>query len=92
MLADPASWAIAIAGIGGFYLFTVALQIGSVNGAAAALVAGETVVPAIAGVVLLGDTTAPGLGWLMVVAFVGAVAGAVAVAVFGAEQNAEAKR
>ncbi|WP_319448473.1 MULTISPECIES: hypothetical protein [unclassified Mycobacterium] len=92
VLADPASWTIAIAGVGGFYLFTVALQIGSVNGAAAALVAGETVVPGIAGVVLLGDTTAPGLGWLMVVAFVGAVAGAVAVAVFGAEQNADAKR
>ena len=46
VLGDPASWAMLIAGIGGFYLFTVALQIGSVNGAAAALVAGETVVPA----------------------------------------------
>jgi drug/metabolite transporter (DMT)-like permease len=86
LLSDPAAWAILIAGVGGFYLFTVALQIGSVNGAAAALVAGETVVPGIAGVVLLGDTTAPGLGWLMVLAFVGAVAGAVAVAIFG---NAE---
>jgi drug/metabolite transporter (DMT)-like permease len=86
LLGDPAAWAILIAGVGGFYLFTVALQIGSVNGAAAALVAGETVVPGIAGVVLLGDTTAPGLGWLMVVAFIGAVAGAVAVAIFG---NAE---
>jgi drug/metabolite transporter (DMT)-like permease len=89
VLADPASWTIAIAGVGGFYLFTVALQIGSVNGAAAALVAGETVVPGIAGVVLLGDTTAPGLGWLMVVAFIGAVAGAVAVAIFGAAENAD---
>jgi hypothetical protein len=91
MVADPAAWTVLIAGVGGFYLFTVALQIGSVNGAAAALVAGETVVPGIAGVVLLGDTTAPGLGWLMVVAFVGAVAGAVAVAIFGAEQNADAR-
>jgi hypothetical protein len=89
VLADPASWTIVVAGVGGFYLFTVALQIGSVNGAAAALVAGETVVPGIAGVVLLGDTTAPGLGWLMVVAFIGAVAGAVAVAIFGAAENAD---
>jgi hypothetical protein len=89
VLADPASWTIVIAGVGGFYLFTVALQIGSVNGAAAALVAGETVVPGIAGVVLLGDTTAPGLGWLMVVAFIGAVAGAVAVAIFGAAETAD---
>jgi drug/metabolite transporter (DMT)-like permease len=86
LLADPAAWAIVIAGAGGFYLFTVALQLGSVNGAAAALVAGETVVPGIAGVVLLGDTAAPGLGWLVAVAFVGAVSGAVAVAVFGAAE------
>jgi hypothetical protein len=84
LLADPASWTILIAGLGGFYLFTVALQLGSVNGAAAALVVGETVVPGIIGVVLLGDTAASGLGWLVAVAFVGAVGGAVAVAVFGA--------
>lgn len=90
LLVDPASWAVAVAGLGGFYLFTVALQLGSVNGAAAALVVGETVVPGIAGVVLLGDTAAPGLGWLVVVAFVVAVSGAVAVAVFGAAENTEA--
>ncbi len=88
LLADPAAWAVAIAGIGGFYLFTVALQIGSVTGASAALVVGETVVPGIAGVVLLGDTAVPGLGWLVAVAFVGAVSGAVAVALFGAAENA----
>jgi drug/metabolite transporter (DMT)-like permease len=86
LLADPAAWTIVIAGAGGFYLFTVALQLGSVNGAAAALVAGETVVPGIAGVVLLGDTAAPGLGWMVAVAFVGAVCGAVAVAIFGSAE------
>ena len=92
LLADPASWTIAIAGLGGFYLFTVALQLGSVNGAAAALVVGETVVPGITGVVLLGDTAQRGLGWLVAVAFVGAVAGAVAVAILGAANYArEAK-
>ncbi|MDT5178095.1 MAG: hypothetical protein QOJ95_2293 [Mycobacterium sp.] len=88
LLADPAAWAVAVAGVGGFYLFTVALQIGSVTGASAALVVGETVVPGITGVVLLGDTSAPGLGWLVVVAFIGAVSGAVAVALFGAAENA----
>jgi drug/metabolite transporter (DMT)-like permease len=87
LLADPASWTIAIAGLGGFYLFTVALQLGSVNGAAAALVVGETVVPGIIGVVLLGDTAQRGLGALVAVAFVGAVAGAVAVAIFGAADH-----
>jgi hypothetical protein len=34
VLADPAAWTVLIAGVGGFYLFTVALQLGSVNGAA----------------------------------------------------------
>ncbi|MUL81884.1 MULTISPECIES: hypothetical protein [unclassified Mycolicibacterium] len=87
LVADPAAWTVVIAGLGGFYLFAVALQLGSVNGAAAALVVGETVVPGIIGVVLLGDTARPGLGWLVTVAFVAAVAGAVAVAVFGAVEH-----
>jgi len=90
LLSDPASWTVAIAGVGGFYLFTVALQIGSVTGASAALVVGETVVPGITGVLLLGDTAAPGLGWLVTLAFVGAVSGAVAVAMFGAAEKAQA--
>ena len=84
MLADPAAWTAAIAGIGGFYLHTVALQLGSVNGATAALVVGETVVPGIIGVVFLGDSARPGLAWVVALGFIGAVAGAVAVAVFGA--------
>src|SRR6478609_6096911 len=93
LLADPASWTIVIAGLGGFYLFTVALQLGSVNGTAAALVVGETVVPGAIGVVLLGDTAQPGLLWLAGVAFAGAVAGAVAVAMFAAvEQSHGAAR
>lgn len=87
LLSDPASWTIAIAGLGGFYLFTVALQLGSVNGAAAALVVGETVVPGVAGVLLLGDTARSGLGWLVSIAFVAAVGGAVAVAMFGAAEQ-----
>lgn len=92
LLADPASWTIVIAGLGGFYLFTVALQLGSVNGAAAALVVGETVVPGIIGVVVLGDTAQRGLGWLVAVAFVGAVAGAVAVAILGAADHSRAAK
>ncbi|AKK26120.1 hypothetical protein [Mycobacterium sp. EPa45] len=87
LLADPAAWTVAIAGIGGFYLHTVALQLGSVNGATAALVVGETVVPGFIGVVFLGDSARPGLGWVVALGFVGAVAGAVAVAVFGAASH-----
>ena len=84
VLTDPAFFAILIAGLGGFYLFTVALQVGSVNGATAALVVGETVIPGVVGVVLLGDTARAGLGWLVALGFVSAVAGAVAVSMFGA--------
>jgi hypothetical protein len=89
MLADPAAWVIAIAGASGFYLHTVALQLGAVNGSTAALVVGETAAPAIVGVLWLGDSTAPGLGWLALAGFTFATLGAVAVAVFG---SAEAER
>lgn len=87
LISDPAAWAVVIAGGGGFYLFTVALQIGSVNGVAAALVMGETVIPGVVGVLLLGDVAKPGLGWLVGVAFATAVAGAVAIAIFGAAEE-----
>ena len=83
LVADPAAWAIAVAGIGGLYLHTVALQLGSVNGATAALVAGETVLPSVVGVLLLGDSSRPGLGWLTVAGFVAALGGAIAVATLG---------
>ncbi|MFG2892937.1 hypothetical protein [Streptomyces sp. NPDC048248] len=89
LLADPALYAILVAGIGGMYLHTVALQIGSVNGATAALVVGETVVPGILGVLWLGDASRPGFAWVAVLGFVVAVAGAVAVAWFG-EPEADA--
>ncbi|MFD3512227.1 hypothetical protein [Streptomyces sp. NPDC058657] len=83
LLADPALYAILVAGIGGMYLHTVALQIGSVNGATAALVVGETVLPGMIGVVWLGDTSRPGFGLVAIIGFLLAVGGAVAVAWFG---------
>lgn len=88
LLTDPALYAILTGGIGGMYLHTVALQIGSVNGATAALVVGETVVPGALGVVWLGDASRPGYGWAAMVGFVLAVAGAVAVARFGRAEQA----
>lgn len=92
LIADPALWAILVAGLGGFYLFTVALQVGSVNGVAAALVVGETVVPGIVGVVLLGDVSRPGYGWLVVIAFIAAVAGAVALSFSSAAEYESAQK
>nr|WP_202513083.1 hypothetical protein [Streptomyces sp. SID3343] len=83
LAADPALYAVLIGGIGGMYLHTIALQIGSVNGATAALVVGETVVPGAVGVLWLGDTSRDGLAWMAIMGFVLAVSGAVAVAYFG---------
>ncbi len=92
LFTDPALYALAIAGGGGFYLHTVALQLGSVNGATAALVVGETVVPGVIGVLFLGDQTVRGLAWLAVVGFIAAVVGAVTVAWSGAvEASAQAE-
>lgn len=92
LIADPALWAILVAGLGGFYLFTVALQVGSVNGVAAALVVGETVVPGIVGVVALGDVSRPGYGWLVVIAFIAAVAGGVALSFSSAAEYESAQK
>ncbi|MBB4923369.1 drug/metabolite transporter (DMT)-like permease [Kitasatospora kifunensis] len=88
LLSDPALYAILVGGLGGMYLHTVALQIGSVNGATAALVVGETVVPGLVGVLWLGDATRHGLAWLGVLGFVLAVAGAMAVAHYGEGEGA----
>ncbi|MEV6652815.1 hypothetical protein [Streptomyces sp. NPDC051219] len=89
LLSDPALYAILVAGTGGMYLHTVALQIGSVNGATAALVVGETVLPGMVGVWWLGDASRPGFAWPAVAGFALAVAGAVAVAWFGAPEGGE---
>lgn len=80
LLGDPAFWAILVCGPGGFYMFTVALQTGSVSAASASLVVGETVIPGVVGIALLGDTTRAGWQIPAVIAFVAAVVGAVVVA------------
>ncbi|MEP9416229.1 DMT family transporter [Gordonia sp. VNQ95] len=83
LLLDPAAWTIAVAGAAGFFVQTVALQLGAVNGVTAVLVVGETAGPSLVGVLFLGDTAKEGLGWLAVVGFIGAVIGAVLVAWYG---------
>ena len=80
LLTDPALYALVFSGMGGFYLFTVALQTGSVNGAAAALVVGQTVLPGAVGIAFLGDTTRPGWTLVAIVAFVAAIVGGVVLA------------
>ncbi|MEU1198470.1 hypothetical protein ABZ446_19815 [Streptomyces sp. NPDC005813] len=83
LLADPAAYALLIGGGAAFLLLTSALQRGSVTTATAGLVIGETIGPALVGVVWLGDRTREGLAWLAVLGFAVAVAGALALARFG---------
>ncbi|WP_031072160.1 hypothetical protein [Streptomyces sp. NRRL WC-3742] len=87
LLSDPALYAVLVGGLGGMYVHTVALQIGSVNGATAALVVGETVLPGAVGVLWLGDSSKAGLGWLGVAGFLLAVVSAVGVAYFGQDTH-----
>ncbi|MEU7579521.1 hypothetical protein AB0B50_18160 [Streptomyces sp. NPDC041068] len=83
LVANPAVYALVVGGGAAFLLLTSALQRGSVTAATAGMVIGETIGPALIGVVWLGDRTREGLGWLAVLGFVVAVAGALALARFG---------
>ncbi|WP_260840255.1 EamA/RhaT family transporter [Gordonia pseudamarae] len=83
LIKDPAAWTIAIAGATGFFVQTVALQLGAVNGVTAVLVVGETAGPSLVGVLFLGDTAKASLAGVAIAGFVGAVIGAVLVAWYG---------
>ncbi|MGW6056353.1 hypothetical protein [Streptomyces sp. NPDC055189] len=83
LVRNPASYALVVGGGAAFLLLTSALQRGSVTTATAGMVVGETLGPAVVGVVWLGDRTREGLEWLAVLGFVVAVVGALALARFG---------
>ncbi|MDF3146076.1 MULTISPECIES: hypothetical protein [unclassified Streptomyces] len=83
LVLNPATYALLLGGGAAFLALTSALQRGSVTVATAAMVIGETIGPAVVGVVWLGDRTREGLAWLAVSGFVVAVAGALALARFG---------
>ncbi|MFF4951576.1 hypothetical protein [Streptomyces chattanoogensis] len=83
LLTSPAVYALLIGGGAAFLLLTSAFQRGSVTTATAAMVIGETVGPALAGVLWLGDRPREGLAPLAVLGFALAVTGALALARFG---------
>jgi drug/metabolite transporter (DMT)-like permease len=80
---NPALYALAAGGAAGFLLLTSALHRGSVTTAVAGMVVGETIAPALVGVVWLGDSARAGLGWVVVVGFVVAVSATLVLARFG---------
>ncbi|MFF3329297.1 DMT family transporter [Streptomyces sp. NPDC002888] len=83
LFGNPATYALLLGGGAAFLSLTSALQRGSVTAATAGMVIGETIGPAVVGVVWLGDRTREGLAWLAVAGFVVAVAGALGLARFG---------
>ncbi|NPC95299.1 hypothetical protein [Nocardioides sp. zg-DK7169] len=89
LLASPATYALVVAGAVAILTYSVALQRGSVTQATAPLVVGETVAPALVGLLLLGDQTRPGWGTAAVLGFALAVAGAVSLARHGEVRSPE---
>lgn len=83
LLHDPATYAVAIAGVTGGWLYASAMQRGSVVAVTAVVLLGETVPPAVIGLLLLGDHARP--GWLPAAGtgFAVALAGALLLARFG---------
>ncbi|MDT8912596.1 hypothetical protein [Amycolatopsis sp. PS_44_ISF1] len=89
LLADPALYVVAVAGGLAMLFYATALQRGSVTTATAMMVLGETVLPSLIGIVLLGDRTRPGFALVAAAGFVLAVAAALALARFGEPAPAE---
>jgi hypothetical protein len=86
---NPALYAVVAGGAAGYLLLTSALQRGSVTTAVAGLVVGETIAPALVGLVWLGDRTRDGFGWMVFAGFAIAVAGTLILARFGEAPNPE---
>lgn len=87
--ANPALYASAAGGAAGFLLLTSALHRGSVTTAVAGMVVGETVLPAVIGVVWLGDQTREGLGWMVAAGLAIAVVATLVLARFGEAPSPE---
>jgi drug/metabolite transporter (DMT)-like permease len=83
LIVNPATYALAGAGVVAFLFYATGLQRGAVTVTTAAVVIGETVLPAVVGVLVLGDRTRPGFAGVAVAGFVVAVGGALALARFG---------
>lgn len=83
LLRDPAAYALVIAAAVALLSYSTALQRGTVTQATAPLVVGETIAPALVGLLVLGDAPREGWGWVATVGFLLAVGGAVALAGHG---------
>jgi drug/metabolite transporter (DMT)-like permease len=88
LVRDPALYAAVGGGVVAFLFFATGLQRGSVTAVSAAVVVGETALPALVGILALGDHTRSGFVPVAVVGFLLAVAGALALSRFGEPTSA----
>jgi len=85
---DPAFYVMIACGGGAFLLFATALQQSKVTVAQSGMVLGQTVIPAIVGVLVLGDRPRDGFMPIALFGFVCAIVGAVVLARFEAREDA----
>ncbi|MEV7353888.1 hypothetical protein [Kitasatospora sp. NPDC091276] len=83
VLTDPAAYALAVGGLGGYLAYALALQRGTVTAATAAGTVAETFGPALVGVAALGDAARPGFEWCALAGFAVAVGGTFLLSRFG---------
>jgi drug/metabolite transporter (DMT)-like permease len=82
-LADVATYALVIGGLGGYLSYALAMRHGSVTAATAAGTLVEVCAPGLIGVWVLHDHARPGHGWLALSGFLVAAAGTLALSRFG---------
>ncbi|WP_354637818.1 hypothetical protein [Kitasatospora camelliae] len=90
VITDPAAYAIALGGLGGYLAYALALQRGTVTAATAAGTVAETFGPALVGVMLLGDAARPGYAWAAFTGFAVAVGGTFVLSRFGEVEDRQA--
>lgn len=83
LLSDPVAYVVPVAGGLGLLLYTGALQRTSVVTATAMVVLGETLLPAAAGLLLLGDRFRPGTAVVATAGFLATVGGVLLLARYG---------
>jgi drug/metabolite transporter (DMT)-like permease len=91
LLRDPAVYALIISGVVSFLFYATGLQRGRVTTVTAAVIVGETLLPSLVGIVVLGDRPRQGLAALAVIGFLIAVTGAIMLARFGEPEAAPAE-
>lgn len=89
IVLDPVLWSLAIYGLISLLAFATALQRGSVTVVSAVTFAVETVVPALIGIVFLGDAARAGLWGVAIAGFILTVVSAIVLARYGNIESAQ---